>query len=77
MANINDLAKQGISKIRKPEWNELAYLEIEILENGLVGPWAKLYDPAGSGIPVPIELLVVLVWSEDYEPYPANNKTVN
>lgn len=69
MANINELAKQGISKIRKPEWNELAYLEIDILENGLVGAWAKLYDFAGSGSNEPINLPVVLVWSEDYEPH--------
>jgi hypothetical protein len=69
MANIKEFAKQGISKIRKPEWNEFAYLEIELLEDGNIGAWCKLYDYAGSGSYEPINIPVALVWSEDYVPH--------
>lgn len=45
---INELIKQGFKKFRKPFWNEQAYLELDLLPNGSMGPWATLHDPPGQ-----------------------------
>lgn len=40
--------REGITKLRLPQWNEWAYLEISGL-GSKVHPWAKLYDVGCPG----------------------------
>lgn len=67
---IDELSQQGVTKITKPEWNKMAYLEIEITQDGILGAWGNLYDYPGSGSHAPIPLPLCMVWSDDYIAYP-------
>lgn len=54
MNTASELSKQGTRKMRLPNWNEHAYLEVS--EDG---PWAKLFDVlAGIGGGEPIPMLI-------------------
>lgn len=57
MATIEELHAEGDIKIRRPEWNDLAYLELHVLESGALGDWPYLYDVnhgIGDGDPLPM-----------------------
>ncbi len=45
---IEQLFEQGARKIRLPEWNEFAYLEITDIQ-GELAPWGKLWDIGCAG----------------------------
>ena len=52
MATLEDLLKQGATKIRHPNWNKHAHIVLPIIElpdgeRGL-GPWATLRDLSGD-----------------------------
>lgn len=43
--SINEAARQGIERVRKPNWaNKLDHLKIDIID-GKPGPWLHLYAP--------------------------------
>jgi len=62
--NIYQAAKKKIKYLRLPQWNDKAYIELELMGNCRVGPWVRLYDPYSTE--TPIDLLVSQVLSEDY-----------
>jgi len=39
-----ELVDQGFKKIRKPFWNEKAYLELHVTPDKMMGPWVTLHD---------------------------------
>lgn len=42
---------QGIQRVRLPTWNKDSYLELPVKNaEGLIGPWAKLYDPISTAV---------------------------
>lgn len=86
MATFSELAAQGYSKLRLPGWNPSAYLQLDLLEGGQYGPWAKLRDPISeeamrtvaeqSGkeyVPPRMDVLVFDVDCGDWEPYTEPN----
>lgn len=45
MTTINELMKQGAIKIKLPQWNEFAYLELtKTFDGEMYTPWATLHD---------------------------------
>ena len=43
--NLSEATKSGISRLRRPMWaNKNAYIKIDLLEDGFMGPWMHLYD---------------------------------
>lgn len=51
----SELQQQGISKMRLPQWNPHAYLDVPS-----DGPWAQLFDVSagiGGGRPIPMLLM--------------------
>lgn len=46
--NINEIDElvlhQGYRKLRLPFWNEFAYIEPDVLDDGTIGPWTTLHD---------------------------------
>ena len=68
MATIPELASRGVRKICRKEWNRLAFLEIEIISESMVGPWAKLHDPAVLGEETK-DIPVVFISCDDYLEY--------
>lgn len=41
---IKEAMKKGLTKLKLPEWNSSAYVELTKLEAGKYGPWVTLYD---------------------------------
>lgn len=41
---IKEALKSGLTAVRKPYWNETAYLTLQQLGDGRYGPWSKLHD---------------------------------
>lgn len=51
MISLNEAVKNGISRLRRPEWaNREDYIEIDLLGDGLHGPWVHLYSPMNEDI---------------------------
>ena len=42
---IKEALAKGIKKVRLPQWNNKAYLELPVLGGGKYGLWAELHDP--------------------------------
>lgn len=65
---INDAGMLGVKRIRLPDWNYLAYLELYIVPGGFYGPWARLHD---AGVPPDgISIAVCQLGDDDsWEPY--------
>ncbi len=45
---IHQLFAQGVRKVRLPEWNKFAYIELIEL-SGQLTPWGKLWDTGCAG----------------------------
>ncbi len=41
---ISQLYAQGVRKVRLPEWNKFAYIELVEPSPGVLAPWGKLWD---------------------------------
>ena len=62
---IKEAIEKKISKLRLPIWNEFAYIELNLLDNGFCGPWVKLHDVSGD-----TQILVSALNDEDrFEAY--------
>jgi hypothetical protein len=59
---INEAKNKGLKKVRKPYWNEQAYLEIGYVSAGVYGPWATLIDPPAQREKGPDQ---VPIWQAD------------
>lgn len=59
-----EAAAQRIPRIRLPSWaNPNAYIRLPLMANGMVGPWAELYDEWGQlacEIPIGSQRLLML-----------------
>jgi hypothetical protein len=71
--SINDAAKWGVQRIRKPIWViKLDHLKIDII-NDKPGPWTHLYSPANIAVngKDPMGLLCTLIDCDtrEWEPY--------
>jgi len=70
---IKEALAKGIKKVRLPQWDNGAYLELPILEGGKYGPWAKLYDQSVSfGITKPMSIFILHLTKDeatDWEEY--------
>lgn len=64
--NINQAVKKHISRLRLPEWNSKAYIELNITKEGYMTSWVKLFD---VGLEEPIILLFIDIDDENYEEY--------
>lgn len=62
---IGELAKKGITKIKKPCWNPKAYLEL-FLANKCYGPWGDLYD---VGLKEPDQVFLLGDTATDWEEF--------
>jgi hypothetical protein len=63
MISIRQAAKQGIAKLRRPEWADPAdHIHITIVD-GLVGPWVELWSPINQEVNGcnPVKLLITEV----------------
>lgn len=61
----DELFNQGVRKIRLPDWNEWAYLELQETDSGGIRPFCKLWDIFCPGK----ELGLWQVDRIDYEPW--------
>lgn len=65
--SISEAAQRGIKCIRRPEWNEAAYLELHLV-NGGAAPTAQLHDPYGHkalGVDDPQPMVIIMHdWNE-------------
>jgi len=59
MKTIREWFAEGITRLRQPKWNEWAYIEISGTPDGLLHPWAKVYDVGCGDRPIPIGLWVI------------------
>jgi hypothetical protein len=71
--SINDAAKWGVQRLRKPIWAiKLDHIKVDII-NDKPGPWIHLYSPSNIAIngADPINLLCTLISYEvrEWEPY--------
>ena len=71
--SINDAAKWGVQRLRKPIWAiKLDHIKIDII-NDKPGPWTHLYSPSNINIngADPINLLCTLISYDikEWEPY--------
>lgn len=69
---INEAIKNNINKIRKPYWvNKNEYIKLDILENGIYGPWAHFYSSNNNsiGLTNPVNILWLQDNSKDWEEY--------
>lgn len=72
---INELVKQGMSRIRLPEWADPDdYLLLHIVVEGtqrFCGPWGYLYSPIqqAMGLPRPAEVLIVADREDRWDPF--------
>ena len=49
LMSINEAAKLGRKRLRLDKWaNDYDHIEIYITEDGLVGPWVKLWSPVNE-----------------------------
>ena len=46
---IHQLFAQGVRKVRLPEWNKFAYIELTEPQPGVLAPWGKLWDIGCAG----------------------------
>lgn len=60
---IQEAHMQMISKLRKPEWNSTAYLELRI-QGFYLAPWATLHDLDNTQ-----SIMILTDTSKDWEPY--------
>ena len=70
---LGDAAKKGIARVRLPIWaNKNAYMKIDLVGGGRLGPWGKLYERGTQeaiGEPTPQILSVIGDTSDGYEEY--------
>jgi hypothetical protein len=45
---INRAISDGVRFVRLPQWEPSAHIELPLLGNGLVGPWAIVRDVSGE-----------------------------
>lgn len=48
MTQLDELFEAGHRRFRLPFWNETAYIEPDVLEDGSIGPWTTLHDVTGD-----------------------------
>jgi hypothetical protein len=79
---LKDAVTKRLPRIRRAIWAGNAYLRLPLMDKGLIGAWAELYDdyvqkdvlnikPGSQKIP----LLPSLVEEEDWEPYTGEPST--
>lgn len=71
LISINEAAKLGHRRLRKPEWlSPLDYIEIDIID-GQLGPWIRLYSPYISNGYLQVLLIEnnVPLDTKEYTPY--------
>ena len=70
---LAEAAKAGISRIRRPMWaDEKAYARIDLVGDGMMGPWLHLYDRGAQsaiGEPTPQDVIAIGDTTEDYVEY--------
>ena len=73
---LTDAASKGITRVRRPVWaDETAYLKLDILSDGGMGPWVHLYEPdaqAAIGVKTPQDILAIDDKTDDYVEYTGN-----
>ncbi|HEY1431856.1 MAG TPA: hypothetical protein VGF39_09550 [Stellaceae bacterium] len=76
MISLNEAARRGIERIRKPIWSDpLDHIKINIVD-GKPGPWLHLFAPFNQECNGrdPVRLLWIVQWpnsanSHEFEPY--------
>lgn len=46
--SLDEMVRDGHRRFRLPFWNEHAYIEPDILDDGSIGPWTTLHDVMGD-----------------------------
>jgi hypothetical protein len=76
MATIHELFQQGHHRLRRPVWNDRAYLRLDVYqrqgEELCYGPWGFVYDPAGQKVTGRVETPMTLLTEMNdalWEPY--------
>lgn len=44
--NLSEIIEKGYRRVRHPQWHKDCYIKLFIV-NGMMGPWAKLFDRPG------------------------------
>lgn len=70
---LQEASEAGISRLRRPMWvNPSAYIKIDLLGNGMLGPWMRLYDretQSAIGEPTPQVAPLFRDSVSDYQEY--------
>ena len=70
---LNQAVELGISRVRRPIWaNPKAYVRIDLVGKGMIGPWLHLYDRGFQelmGDTTPQSILNTGDTTSDYEEY--------
>ena len=70
---LSEAAALGISRVRRPMWADAkAYAKIDLVGDGMMGPWLHLYDRGiqnAIGEATPQEMMCVGDTTDDYEEY--------
>ena len=77
---LNECLERKLTKIRKPQWQPNAYLELHLAHDGFYGPWGYLYDQPTQdaiGVESPQSVLIVLDISDDWEEFKSNGKHIS
>ena len=71
MATIQELAEQGIERMRLPSWRSPTdYIKIDFIHGG-IGPWVHLYSRLNEvvGSENPRDILFLDTTGDKWEPY--------
>ena len=71
---ISELVKQGVERIRLPEWETggICYLKLHFEDPETIGPWGYLYEPelqAAIGVETPQTIFLIGMVEERFAPY--------
>ena len=69
---LNECMRRKLTRIRKPNWQANAYLELHLGDDGFYGPWGRLFDQPTQniiGVDSPQSVLLVGDDSEDWEEF--------
>ncbi len=64
---LNSMVQAGHRRMRLPWWNQFAYIEPDVLEDGRIGPWTTLHDVGGD------ERILTVVCDQEHRWQPVQN----